>query len=113
MTEPTYQYIKGLGWQPFPEYNNVEVTFKNGERYLLQDRMPEIGDLCIWGWSGSGTFAVNHTKQPNLQGFADYIKHYGEIQFHTYSAGLHEEINRRMVADADNEVPCWVTVVKL
>lgn len=68
MSEPTYEYIKGLGWQPFPTNKNTIVNLKDGTRLMLVDKIPEIGDYCIWSWSGSSTYSVNHTSAPNLKG---------------------------------------------
>lgn len=112
MSDPTYEYIKGLGWQPFPTSRSVIVTFKNGERYRLIDKVPEIGDLCIWGWSGSYTYSVKHTSTPNLLAFADYLSRY-DLTLKVCTLELLEEVRHNQEIDEAKEVACWVTIVKL
>jgi hypothetical protein len=111
MNDPEYQYIKGLGWQPFATRRQTTVTLKDGAKYLLIDKVPEIGDLCIWGWSGSSTYSVNHTNVPNLDAFADFMKNYGPYELVTFDDKNLEYVTNSALSAG--ELPCWVTIVKL
>ena len=107
-TDPTYEYIKGLGWQPFPDFDAIEVSLPNG-RFLVQDRKPQIGDMCVWSWSGSRTWAVNYTSKPNLPKFVEHVKCGGAI--HLCTPELLENLTNKS-KDVQEEI-VWVTLVKL
>lgn len=114
MTEPTYQYIKGLGWQPFPSFESIEVTLKNGNRWRLEARTPEIGDRCIWAWSGSRTWVVK--GKANLHEFKQWFEKsdiaFGETRI--VDTALLERLEKRENDPGmGNETVCWVTMVHL
>ena len=50
MQEPTYQYVRGLGWQPFPTVLSLEAQTRDGKKLRLEERQPQVGDYCSWDW---------------------------------------------------------------
>ena len=52
MNEPEYNYIKGKGWC-LNEYEQLDVTFRNGRKAKIVNRPPNVGELYTYIGQGS------------------------------------------------------------
>lgn len=98
--EPTYEYVKGKGWV-LQSCGVAYFSFDN-KQYMVLDRPPNIGELCIWS-SRHNQFYVKGGK-PNLKNWAEYL---------TRNFKACEEYNAEIDKLAGRKVdsPVFVTIV--
>lgn len=55
MSEPNYEYVKGVGWQIVQDHDYIEVycTWGKGQRFRIYHRPPKLGELGFCFGAGS------------------------------------------------------------
>ena len=78
VSEPIYQFVKGVGWVTGPEERFIEFTFRCGTRCKMIDRLPKAGERYRSTDVDYEKFVID--GKANLESWAEYLD---DVKFST------------------------------